>query len=203
MRASVLIASVFLASLAFGAAQAEPMSDACMKVANAKMAEWSQASLLRDRMDTYEDGSNLNTEVIFTENGMFHLVKGIWRTGQATRHQRSAGSPSSVIHNMGLTECSADGADNVDGQKTLVYSYEQGPDMKSRLWISQATGLPLRAEINQKPARYDIPAKIVMTYMFNDDVHLPKAAELRNDMRMKYSQDWLRYMASGTPGTSH
>jgi hypothetical protein len=104
---------------------------------------------------------------------------------------------------MGLTECTADGADDVDGQKALAYSYEQGPDMKTRLWVSEATGLPIRAEINQKPSRYDIPAKIVMTYRFNSDVHVPEVAELRNDMRMKYSQDWTRYMASGTPGTSH
>jgi len=204
MRASVLMASAFLASIAFGTSlQADPLSDACMRVASAKMTEWGQARLLRDRMDTYEDGSKLDTTVIFTENGMFHLIKGVWRTGQATRHQRSAGSPSSVVHNMGLTACASDGADQIDGQKTLVYSYEQGPDMKSRLWVSETTGLPMREEIDQKPSRYDIPAKIVMTYRFNDDVHVPLVAEMRNNMRMKYSQDWTRYMASGTPGTSH
>ncbi len=204
MRASVLTAFAFAASMAFaGPLQASPMSDACMRVANAKLQEWNQARLLRDRMDTYANGSTLNTQIIFTENGMFQLVKGVWRTGQATRHQRSAGSASSVAHNMGFTDCSADGAENVDGQKALVYSYEQGPDMKSRVWISEATGLPLRTEISQTPERYDIPAKIIMTYAYNDDVHVPKVAEQRNWIRMKTSQDWLNYMATGTPGTSH
>ncbi|HTT99025.1 MAG TPA: hypothetical protein VMF58_13310 [Rhizomicrobium sp.] len=205
MRISVLTASAFLASVAFvTSVQAEESwSDACMKVAGAKVAEWNQARVMRDRMDTYADGSKLDTQIYFTENGMFQLIKGVWRTGQATRHQRSAGSMSSAAHTMGLTACTADGADNVDGQSALVYSYEQGPDMKSRMWVSSATGLPLRAEIDQKPARYDIPAKIVMTYAYNDDVRVPKVAQLKNDMRMKYSQDWLRYMATGTPGTSH
>lgn len=174
-----------------------------MRVADAKLQEWNQARLMRDRMDTYANGSTLDTQIIFTENGMFQLVKGVWRTGQATRHQRSAGSASSVAHNMGFTGCSADGADNIDGQKALVYSYEQGPDMKSRVWVSEATGLPLRTEISQTPERYDIPAKIVMTYVYNDDVRLPKDAELRNWMRMNRSQDWLKYMATGSPNGSH
>ena len=204
MHNSILMASAFATSIAFsGPSFASSLPDACMKVANAKMQEWNQARLLRDRMDTYANGSTLNTEVIFTENGMFHLVNGVWRTGQATRHQRAAGSPSTVAHNMGFTGCSADGAENVDGQRANVYSYEQGPDMKSRIWVSDATGLPLRAEISQTPARYDIPAQIVMTYAYNDEVKVPKDAELRNWMRVKYSQDWLNYMATGTPGTSH
>jgi hypothetical protein len=186
-----------------GAVQASPDSDACVRVANAKLQEWNQARLSRDRMDTYANGSTLNTQIIFTENGMYQQIKGVWRTGQATRHQRSAGSASSVAHNMGFTDCSADGADSVDGQKTLVYSYEQGPEMKSRVWVSETTGLPLRTEISQTPARYDIPTKIVMTYAYNGDVRVPKTAELKNWMRMKYSQDWLNYMATGTPGTSH
>jgi hypothetical protein len=204
MRASILMVSAFAASTAFAMPlQASPASDVCMRVANAKLQEWNQARLLRDRMDTYGNGSTLDTKVIFTENGMFQLIKGVWRTGQATRHQRSAGSASSVAHNMGFTDCSADGADSVDGQEALVYSYAQGPDMKSRIWVSETTGLPLRAEIAQTPERYDIPAKIVMTYAYNDDVHVPKDAELRNWMRMNYSQDWLKYKATGVAGTSH
>lgn len=204
MRTSFLIASAFAVSTTFAVqAQASPVSDVCMKVANAKLQEWNQARILRDRMDTYANGSTLDTQVIFTENGMFHRVKGIWRTGQATRDQRSGGSASSVAHNMGFTDCSADGADSVDGQKTLVYSYEQGPDMKSRVWVSETTGLPLRTEIAQTPARYDIPAKVVMTYAYNDDVRVPKDAELRNWMRMNRSQDWLKYMATGSASGSH
>jgi hypothetical protein len=185
------------------ALQAEPASDACMKVANARLQEWNQARLLRDRMDTYADGSTLNTEIIFTENGMFHLVKGIWRTGQATRRERSAGSASSVIHNMGFTDCTADGAEDVDGQRSAVYSYEQGPDMKSRIWISEATGLPLRAEVRQVPKRRDIPAKIVMTYIYDDNVHVPHTAELKNFERLARSQTYVRDQSSMSPGVVH
>jgi len=204
MRVSILMASAFIASFAFGTSlQAAPDSDACMKVANAKLQEWNQSRLLRDRMDTYADGSTLNTEVIFTENGLFHQVKGVWRTGQALRHQRSAGSASSVVHNMGFTECTSDGADAVDGQKALVYSYEQGPNMKSRIWVSEMTGLPLRAEINQVPLRHDIPTKIVMIYVYNGDVHVPLVAETRNAVRMARSQTYVRDQSSMTPNVVH
>jgi hypothetical protein len=204
MRISILMASAVAVSATFAvSAQASPVSDVCLRVANAKVLEWNQARILRDRMDSYANGSTLNTQVIFTENGMFQRVKGMWRTGQATRDQRSGGSASTVAHNMGFTGCSADGADEVDGQKTLVYSYEQGPDMKSRVWVSETTGLPLRTEIAQTPKRHDVPSKIVMTYAYNGDVRVPKDAELRNWMRMNYSQDWLKYKATGVPGTSH
>lgn len=204
MRASILMVSALLASaMCCTSLQAEPVSDACMKVANAKLHEWNQARLLRDRMDTYADGSTLNTEVIFTENGMFHLVKGVWRTGQATRHQRSAGSAGTVVHNMGFTGCSADGAENVDGERANVYSYEQGPDMKSRIWVSDATGLPLRAEISQVPKRSDIPSKIVMTYVYDDNVHVPLVAETRNAVRMARSQTYLRDQSSMSPNVVH
>ena len=204
MRTSILMASAVAASVTLAMpVQAASISDACMRVANAKLLEWNQARILRDRMDSYANGSTLNTQIIFTENGMFQRVKGLWRTGQATRDQRSGGSVSTVAHNMGFTECNADGADEVDGQKTLVYSYEQGPDMKSRVWVSETTGLPLRTEIAQSPARHDVPSKIVMTYAYNGDVHVPKDAELRNWIRMNYSQDWLKYKATGVPGTSH
>jgi hypothetical protein len=178
-------------------------SGACFAIAEAKVREWNQAKLFRDRMDTMADGKLRPSVMIFTENGMFEQVRGLWRTGQALRNQRVAGPAESVMKRMGLSDCSSAGMDDVDGQKAAVYTYAQDPDIKAKIWISDSTGLPLRVELQQSPGRDNNPVKVSMRYAYNDDVHVPRAAGLRNWVRMKYSQDWLNYMATGTPGTSH
>jgi len=178
-------------------------SDACLTIAQSKVLEWNQAKLSRDRMDTMADGELRPSVMIFTENGMFEQVRGLWRTGQALRHQRVAGPVESVMKRMGLSNCAGAGTEEVDGQKAAVYTYAQDPDIAAMIWISDATGLPLRVELQQSPGRDNNPVKVSLRYAYNDDVHIPDAAVLRNWMRMNYSQDWLKYMATGTPGTSH
>ncbi|HVV65257.1 MAG TPA: hypothetical protein VHC42_07295 [Rhizomicrobium sp.] len=176
---------------------------ACQAVAQARLLEWNQARLMRHRMDTLADGSLRPSELIFTENGMFEKVRGIWRTGQALRNQRVAGSIETVMRRMKFTDCGWDGADSIDGQKANIYRYEQDPGMVSRMWISDDTGLPLRVEIQQPAGPDDNPVKIDMRYAYNDDVRLPHDAERRNWERMNWSQDWTRYMASSQPSGSH
>jgi hypothetical protein len=144
------------------------------------------------------DGQLRPSVMIFTENGMFEQVRGLWRTGQALRHQRVAGPVEYVMKRMGMSDCATAGMDDVDGQKAAVYTYAQDPDIKAKIWISDATGLPLRVELQQSPGPDNNPVKVSMRYAYNDDVHLPKEASLRNTMRMKYSQDWLSYMATGS-----
>lgn len=211
MRAA-LLASCALAALAALAPSApaladgqyaSPSSDACLAVANAKVLEWNQAKLYRTRMDTMADGKARPSVMIFTENGMFEQVRGLWRTGQALRNQRVAGSTESVMKRMGLTDCASAGEDDVDGQKASVYTYSQDPDIRARIWISNGTGLPLRAEIEQSPGHDNNPVKVSMTYAYNDDVHVPNAAVQRNLIRMQRSQDWLRDQSSTSPAVSH
>jgi hypothetical protein len=177
--------------------------DACLAIAQSKVLEWNQAKLLRTRTDTMADGKLRPSVMIFTENGMFEQVRGLWRTGQALRNQRVAGSTESVMKRMGLSDCASAGADELDGQKAFVYVYSQDPDIKAKIWISDATGLPLRVELQQSPGKDNNPVKVSMRYAYNDNVQVPHAAELRNWMRMNRSQDWLKYMATGTPGASH
>jgi len=177
--------------------------DACLAIAQSKVLEWNQAKLYRTRMDTMADGKARPSVMIFTENGMFEQVSGLWRTGQALRNQRVSGPVESVMKRMGMSDCASAGMDDVDGQKAVVYTYSQDPDIKAKIWISDSTGLPLRVELQQSPGKDNNPVKVSMRYAYNDDVHVPDEAVLRNWMRMKYSQDWLNYMATGTPGTSH
>lgn len=177
-------------------------NDACLAIANSKLHEWDQARLLRDRMDTMADGKLRPSVMIFTENGMFEQVSGMWRTGQALRNQRVAGSTENVMKRMGLMDCASAGEDNIDGQKAAVYTYSQDPDIRAKIWIADASGLPLRVELQQSPGRYNNPVKVSMRYAYNDDVHVPSAAERRNWVRMNASQDWLRYMANGSSNGS-
>jgi hypothetical protein len=93
--------------------------------------------------------------------------------------------------------------EEIDGHKAVVYTYAQAPDIKGKIWISDATGLPLRVELQQSPGADNNPVNVSMRYAYNDDVHVPDAALLRNRMRMHYSQDWVNYMATGSPGASH
>ena len=181
-----------------GPGMTAPSGDACLAIAQSKVLEWNQAKLIRDRMDTMADGKLRPSVMIFTENGMFEQVRGVWRTGQALRNQRVAGRVESVMKRMGLSDCSSAGMDDIDGQKVAVYTYSQDPDIRAKIWISDATGLPLRVELQQSPGRDNNPVKVSMRYAYNDDVHVPNDAALRNWMRMKYSQDWLNYMASGS-----
>ena len=199
------IAVAALAAIAHPAFASPALSSnkACVAVAQARVLEWNQAKLMRQRTDVMADGSVRPSEMIFTENGMFEKVRGMWRTGQALRNQRVAGSVASVMKRMGFTACSWDGADSIDGQKANIYRYEQDPGMVTRIWISDDTGLPLRVELQQPAGPDDNPVKISMRYAYNDDVHVPYDAERRNWERMLRSQDWTRYMAASQPSGSH
>jgi hypothetical protein len=141
--------------------------------------------------------------MIFTENGMFQKDRGMWRTGQALHKQRVAGSAEKVLQRMGLLDCASAGEEDIDGQKADVYTYSQAPDIKAKIWVSKTSGLPLRAELQQSPGRHNYPVKVSMRYSYNGDVNVPDDALRRNSIRMKYSQDWLRYMATGSPTGTH
>ena len=186
-----------------GPGMAASPGDACLAIAQSKVLEWNQAKLLRTRTDTMADGKLRPSVMIFTENGMFEQVRGLWRTGQALRNQRVAGSTESVMKRMGLSDCESAGADELDGQKAFVYTYSQDPEIKAKIWISDSSGLPLRVELQQSAGHDNNPVKVSMRYAYNDDVHVPNDAVLRNWIRMNRSQDWLNYMATGTPGASH
>ena len=172
----------------------QPSPDGCLTVAEAIVREWAQARLQRDRTDTLADGDIRKTELIFTENTVFQLVEGFWRTGPATRGQRSTGSAQDVIKRMELSDCSVGGEEDVKGEKTKVYAYAQAPDTRAEIWVSEATGLPLRIEVEQSAQKPKEPVKIPMNFVYGDNVHVPLAAENRNYRRMLASQAWLRQM---------
>ncbi len=65
------------------------------------------------------------------------------------------------------------------------YVYSQGPDIAGELWVLDATGLPLRMAVNQKPAKPNQPAAIEFRYSYNDAVKVPNDAQLTAIMRQR------------------
>jgi hypothetical protein len=185
------------------AASAQTASDACQMVAQARVLEWAQARMQRDRVDTMADGSVRPSQLIFTENGMYEKIRGIWLTGQATRAQRSAGSVAAVVRHMGLTNCESAGREYVDGARTAVYTYAEDDGITGKIWVSEASGLPVRAELAQPSGHSNLPVKISMRYAYDAAVEVPAGAELRDFIRQKKSQDWLRDQSSMTPNVVH
>ncbi len=64
--------------------RASSSPDICLKIADAKVKEWAQARVLRERTDTFSDGTTRKSEFIFTENGLYFRIRDLWQTGQVT-----------------------------------------------------------------------------------------------------------------------
>ena len=165
--------------------------DICLKIADAKVKEWAQARVLRERTDTFADGTTRKSEFIFTENGLYFRVRDLWQTGQVAWAQRRADDARSVARRMALSDCSAGEVSEEDGQPVTHYVYSQGPDTTGELWVSDATGLPLRMAVHQKPGKPDQPVTIAFRYSYNDAVKVPDDAQLTALMRQRRSRDML------------
>jgi len=165
--------------------------DICLKIADAKVKEWAQARVLRERTDKFSDGTTRKSEFIFTENGLYFRIRDLWQTGQVTWAQRRADDAKSVARRMALSDCATAGVSEEDGQSVTHYVYSQGQDIAGELWVLDATGLPLRMAVNQKPAKPDQPAEIEFRYSYNDAVKVPNDAQLASIMRQRRSRDML------------
>lgn len=166
-------------------------TDICLKIADAKVKEWAQARVLRERTDTFSDGTTRKSEFIFTENGLYFRIRDLWQTGQVTWAQRRADDAGFVARRMALSDCAIAEVSEEDGQSVTHYVYSQGPDIAGELWVLDAAGLPLRMALNQKPAKPDQPAAIEFRYSYNDAVKVPNDAQLASIMRQRRSRDML------------
>jgi hypothetical protein len=201
LRTAILTAGALALGLASAAAQTETVivrgsrdassPDICLRIADAKVKEWAQARVLRDRTDVFADGTTRRSEFIFTENGVYFRVRDLWQTGQVARAQRRADDARSVAQRMALSDCSVDAADEEDGQAVTHYVYSQGPDAAGELWVLDATGLPLRMAVRQKPEKPDQPVTVELRYSYNDAVKVPDDAQLTAIMRQRRSRDML------------
>lgn len=205
---SIAVAGSMLLAGTVGAFADDAMSSGvCATIAKAKFEQWRQVRLLVQRTKTFADGETKNDELIVTENTAYKLDRGGWTSAGITLYERAVPSPKNILTNMKLADCSQDGHDVVDGQPAMLYSYTYLPDgggyvAHGRMWISEATNLPVREEFQEPapPANAKIAKAISATYLYNDDVHIPQTAQLSNSQRLWNNAAVVRNMQTGGGG---
>jgi hypothetical protein len=207
LTAACLLAFVALA----GATQAaQAVTDTCLKVAAAKYAQWDQKRVMIMETRTFADGSMRNNELIFTHNTVYgQLDNRSWNSLPILRRQRGAGSPEMAAKTMGLAECHAGEAVAEAGRQATIYTYTYVPDAQGnqasgKIWIADATGLPLRQDLQErsKPENQQVAMQISTHYSYDGDVKLPSAAERADMERRAVASSWLRNMQTGHPAAS-
>ena len=178
------------------------LPSACGTVALAKFQQWTQPKLMVEQTNTFADGSKRAMELIVTENTAYARFGHFWKTAMVTRPERGVGSPQLLARKMGLATCVKSDHVQEAGGPATVYTYSYTPDdngtvSKGTLWVSDATGLPIRQEFDQVGplANSRVATTIEATYAYNDDVTVPRGAELaeqtrlfRNRMPFSYGQ---------------
>jgi hypothetical protein len=171
-------------------AAAPPSADACADVALAKFKQWTQPRVQADQTNTYGDGSKKSRELIVTENAAYVQSGSIWVTGNITRAERGVASPEMLEKNMGLASCAKGDRVQQGGQSVTVYILHYQPDRDGisslgTLWVSDATGLPLRQEfqLNGPVNHPRIATTMESSYIYNDDVTVPTSAKLADTVR--------------------
>ncbi len=99
---------------------------------------------------TTKDGA-LQGEAISTADAMYVKIKGEWRKSPMTP-QAMAAQQQENIRNTTVASCTPLPGEVVDGKPAAVYQahYEQKDVGASdaKVWISKATGLPLRTDVS-------------------------------------------------------
>lgn len=194
--------------LAVGPALAGPSGD-CAAVATAKFEQWRQPRLMVDRSKTFEDGHTMNDAMIVTENTAYYReAMRPWTSALITVRERAIGSPEKVLRDMQLADCTKGTSGTEDGQPANVYTfnYQPGSDgtiASGTLWINAQTGLPIHEEFSQSappPANQKVAKTISASYRYNDDVKVPRGAELADSQRLNNNWAVVRNMQSGGQG---
>jgi hypothetical protein len=173
------------------AAKVPASPDICLKIADAKIKQWAQKRIQRDRTDLFADGKVRKTEFIFTENALYFQIGEDWRASQVGWSERETEDPAAIAKRMQLSDCSVGETVQEDGQSLTRFTYSQGPRTATTLWVSDTTGLPLRMEIHQQPEKPDQPTTIAFRYAYGDDVKVPAVASTALDARTRRAQAML------------
>ncbi len=168
-----------------------PSADMCATVALAKFQQWTQSRLMVEQTNTFADGSKRGMELIVTESTAYAHLGQHWFTANVTRPERGVASPQLLAKKMGLATCVKSDHVQEAGGPATVYTYSYTPDndgtvSKGTLWVSDATGLPLRQEFDQNGplANSRVATTIETTYAYNGDVTVPRGAELAENSRL-------------------
>lgn len=202
-----IVGSVFIGASAF--AQSMDLSPVCAQIATAKFQEWRQPKLFIDRSKTFENGSTQTDKMIVTENTAYYKDDNrAWTSAGITLRERAVGSPQKILRDMRLAECTKGASVDDGGQPATVYTFDylpgdDGTAASGKIWISDATGLPVREEFSQSappPANRKVAKTISATYHYNTDVMVPRGAELADQQRLNNNWAVVRNMQSGGQG---
>jgi hypothetical protein len=167
------------------------LPSACEAVALAKFQQWTQSRLMVEQTNTFADGSKRGLELIVTEDTAYARLGRRWITANVTRPERGVATPQLLAKRMGLATCTKGDHVQEGGVAATVYTYTYTPDndgtvSKGTLWVSDATGLPLRQEFDQNGplANSRVATTIETSYVYNDDVTVPRGAELAENTRL-------------------
>ena len=182
-------------------------ADPCLAVAAAKYAQWGQERIMVDETRTFADGTKQDDKVIYTPNAAYgQRGGGPWNNVQVTRLQRTAYSPETVEKSMSLGTCEFVGTEEEDGgQSASLYAItylpdEDGSRSSGKIWITDATGLPLRQEMrNPTQANARVAVEILARYSYGDGVKVPRSAEVAEFERRGRAQQWLRQLQLKQP----
>lgn len=182
-------------------------SDPCLAIAAAKVAQWNQPRLRRVKTQIFADGSIAKTETIMTANTAYRRKNNeTWHTAQVTRGNRRAGSPALVEKKMGLANCRLDETDgqSADAATSYLFQYaanRDGSRPSGEMLISNASGLPLRQELQEtsQPAGRKLPVRVTIEYSYGNDVQVPLAAEEANNWRLFKAQQCVRELQAPSP----
>jgi len=175
--------------------------------ADAKFGQWQQQRLQVARSKTFEDGATVNDLLIVTVNTAYKKDGALWTSAAINVRERAIASPEMVLRDMQLADCTKDGSAYEGGEPATVYVYTYQTDANGytahgKMWISDATGLPLREEFSEPapPANHRIAKAISATYRYNSDVEVPRGAELANERRLYNNQAVVRSQQAGVNG---
>jgi hypothetical protein len=172
-------------------AMPQTSSDVCLKIADAKIRQWKQKRIQRDRTDLLGDGTTRKSEFVFTENALYFDVAGGWRAAQVGWSERTTEGADAVAKRMALSDCSMGTSVQEDGGPVTRFTYSQGPKISTTLWLSDTTGLPVRMEVHQTADKPDQPVSIAFRYAYGDDVKIPSEAAMGLDARTRRAQAYL------------
>lgn len=184
------------------AAPTQP-DDGCMVLAQAKHDQWMQHKVLIQQTKTFADGSTKDVTIVVTENTAYMKRWNSWRSARASMPDRQVPPAEKILAAMGLGECSK--GEPVQQENATVYSYSYVPDdhgyvAHGKMWISNASGLPLREEMQDPapPANAMVATAITASYQYNDDFVVPPGAEKAEATRLFDASQLLRHLQSGS-----
>jgi hypothetical protein len=188
------------------ASATQPADDACLTVAGAKNAQWTQDRLMIRETKTLADGSKRQIEAIFTPSNAYgHEVGKPWMSMNIVTSTRNVQPASMLKKSMGLADCQTAGKEIEAGKPSFIIAYNYLPthyiaNAQGKIWIADDSGLPLHQEYSQSSnTETRMAVAVTSDYLYGNDVQVPAAAEESDELRRFLAAEGL-YMHGATGG---